>query len=143
MKTSRLAALILGFGVGVAFGGGSALACGGKDVHADGKTCGEAVSAGKAPHTLVMTSAQAVANQPGVKKATFEVQGVTCDSCRNHITTALMQVDGVTAVEFVKKTAFVSYTEAKVQPAALAAAIKEAGYEATIPGSSKKTTAKN
>jgi copper chaperone CopZ len=133
----RLIALVavFGFAPGIS---GIAFACG--DSHADAKTsCGAAAKAGKAPHSLVLTATAADAGEPGVKKASCEVKGMTCDSCRKHIESALLQVEGVKSVQFVKKMAYVSYTEAKVKPDALVAAIQGAGYEAIVPASDLKT----
>lgn len=102
-------------------------------------SCGATAKAGEAPHTLTLASAPADTATPGIRKATFKVKGVTCQSCRDHITTALMQIKGVTLVEFVKKNAQISYNETQVKPAALIAAIKEAGYEAVDASGNGKT----
>jgi copper chaperone CopZ len=137
MNHFRLAALILVFGLNMGLSE-TVWACG--DAHAEGKaSCGMSAKAGEAPHTLALTAAPADSDEPGVKKASFEVKKMTCDSCRKHIEAALMQVEGVKSVKFVKKMAYVYYAEAKVKPENLVSAIQGAGYEATVPPALKKT----
>ena len=109
-----------------------AWACGDKKMSAaEAESC-------KSQHSMVMTASGEKA-QAGFAKATFEVKGMTCESCRGHIREALMKVEGVKEVTFVKKTASVEYAEAKVKPEALMAAIQGAGYEATLPSAKGKT----
>jgi copper chaperone len=107
-----------------------AWACGEKASAEEAKAC-------KSQHAMVMTSSGEKAAE-GIAKATFEVKGMTCDSCRSHIREALMKVEGVKGVTFVKKVATVEYTEAQVKPEILLSAIQGAGYEATAPEAKTK-----
>lgn len=109
--------------------GQSAWACG-------DKTSAEAAQSCKSQHAMVMTSSGEKAAE-GMAKATFEVKGMTCESCRTHIREALMKVEGVKGVTFVKKIATVEYTAAQVKPELLLSAIQGAGYEATAPEAAK------
>jgi|GEM_PF-1121112 len=122
MKKMNLMVLAV---VSVLVGAQSALACG-------DKTSAEAAQSCKSQHAMVMTSSGEKAAE-GMAKATFEVKGMTCESCRSHIREALMKVEGVKGVTFVKKTATVEYTAAQVKPEILLSAIQGAGYEATAP----------
>lgn len=62
------------------------------------------------------------------------VQGMTCDSCALHVTKALKSVPGVKAVDVPGwESARASVTvESGVNAEALAAAVREAGYSATV-----------
>jgi len=60
---------------------------------------------------------------------TLRVSGMTCNGCVKHVTTALREVRGVTAVEVDLATGRAKVVhEAPV--AALISAVTEAGYEA-------------
>ena len=62
---------------------------------------------------------------------TFDVRGMTCDNCVQHVTRAVRElagVDGVT-VSLAAKSAIV---EGTVDPKAVIAAIEEEGYEALL-----------
>lgn len=64
----------------------------------------------------------------------LSVTGMTCDHCVAKVEKALQDVDGVWGV-FVERdvgTADVDYDDTKAGPEALTAAVKAAGYEATV-----------
>lgn len=63
---------------------------------------------------------------------TFRVTGMTCGNCEKHVRHAAEHVAGVTAVEVDRpgNRATVSYDPQATTPAAIAAAITEAGYDA-------------
>ena len=69
-----------------------------------------------------------------VETIRFRVAGMTCGSCVNRITRAVLKLDGVTrvAVDLRRETATVSREPALVSNAALAAAVAEAGFEADL-----------
>lgn len=103
----------------------AALAC---DEHADGAdhaTCehakGSTVTAGD-------SSAKG-------SRVVIPVTGMHCGMCAQRVTTALSDVAGVKFVEtsVESKQAVVVYDGAKAKPAALAKAIKAAGYEPGKP----------
>ena len=68
-------------------------------------------------------------------KRLLKVEGMMCEHCVKHVTDALMSVPGVTKadVNLKKKGALVDCSE-EVTNEALVAAVKEAGYEATVKG---------
>jgi copper chaperone len=69
------------------------------------------------------------------EKATIAVGGMTCNGCVRSVTNAVSQVNGVRSVEvsLAGKAATVEYDPAATSPAAIAAAIEGAGFDAT-PG---------
>ncbi len=60
----------------------------------------------------------------------FSVPGMTCGHCVHAVTTEVLAVDGVTGVEVDLDSKTVVATGDHLDPAALAAAIDEAGFEA-------------
>ncbi|TAL17865.1 heavy-metal-associated domain-containing protein [bacterium] len=78
-----------------------------------------------------------------VKRAVFEVSGVTCGSCGLKIRRALKGVPGITAVDvdIEKKTVTVDYKEGETDPKALAEAISGTGYPALLLESSSPSPA--
>ncbi len=68
------------------------------------------------------------------RTVTLAVPGMTCPICPITIKESLEKVAGVTAVasDVEKKTATVTYDDAKAQPAALTRATADAGYPSTI-----------
>ena len=77
---------------------------------------------------------------------TFEVEGMTCDSCVKGITGTLTLVKGVESVEvdLYKETAVVVHDASKVSAADLEGRIDRMGYEATVraPTADAKAEAK-
>ncbi len=63
------------------------------------------------------------------------VGGMSCGGCARRVTHALQAVEGVTKAEvsLAEKRAIVTYEPARVQPAALVAAIRDAGYDPGEP----------
>ncbi len=61
----------------------------------------------------------------------FEVTGMTCDNCVQHVTKALQQVPGVTAVkvDLASKSARV---EGEFDDKQIVEAVEEEGYEAAL-----------
>ncbi|MDT7531280.1 cation transporter [Sphingopyxis sp. SE2] len=72
------------------------------------------------------------------RTATLQIKNVSCVTCVPIVKRTLSRVSGVTKVAVVEKagiaTATVSFDDAKVAPAALAAAASEAGYPAVVKG---------
>ncbi|MEZ5287345.1 MAG: heavy metal-associated domain-containing protein [Vicinamibacterales bacterium] len=66
----------------------------------------------------------------------FAVTGMTCGNCERHVRHAAEAVAGVSdvVVDRPANRATVSYDPAVATPAAIAAAITEAGYETTEAG---------
>jgi len=66
--------------------------------------------------------------------ATFRVEGMSCQGCVASVTRALKAVSGVAdvTVSLNDKCATVRYDEAEAAPAALVAAIEDAGFDAEI-----------
>ena len=63
-------------------------------------------------------------------KTTLKIDGMACEHCVHHVTEALKGVAGVSSakVDLKKKSAEVEHADS-VNPAALKAAVEEAGYE--------------
>ena len=61
---------------------------------------------------------------------TYRVDGMTCDNCRVAVTGEVGRVAGVAAVDVNLDTKLVRVEGAGVDPAAVVAAIDEAGYDA-------------
>ena len=66
-------------------------------------------------------------------KQEFAVEGMHCGGCVKSVTGAISRLPGVhnVAVSLEKKGATVEYDGAALQPAAIIAAIVEAGFEAS------------
>ncbi|MDH4063888.1 MAG: heavy-metal-associated domain-containing protein [Acidobacteriota bacterium] len=66
----------------------------------------------------------------------FSVTGMTCGNCEKHVRHAAEQVPGVSAVSVDRpgNRATVSFDPGVTTPAAIAAAITDAGYETTEAG---------
>jgi copper chaperone len=62
--------------------------------------------------------------------ATYLVTGMTCEHCRTAVTDEVTGVAGVTAVDVDLETKLVRVHGRDVEPAAVVAAIDEAGYDA-------------
>src|SRR5713226_8721997 len=62
------------------------------------------------------------------------VRGMTCDSCAAHVTTALKSVEGVKAADVPgwQSARATVVAESDLKAKALAAAVREAGYSATV-----------
>ncbi len=62
--------------------------------------------------------------------STFQVIGMTCGHCVNAVTQEISKLDGVTRVDIDLPTGSVTVeSDEPVDPAAVAAAVGEAGYE--------------
>ncbi len=63
------------------------------------------------------------------------VEGMTCDNCVRHVTKALESVPGVASasVDLVAACATVEFDPAEATTAAIASAVKEAGYTLKTP----------
>ena len=63
-------------------------------------------------------------------KTSYEVAGMTCDHCVRAVATEVSKVAGVNDVDVDLETGNVTVTsDGPVDPAAIAAAVEEAGYE--------------
>lgn len=62
------------------------------------------------------------------KTQTFDVTGMTCDNCVKHVTEALQQVPGVTAVQ-VDLATNSAQVEGDFEERQIVEAIEEEGYE--------------
>ena len=63
----------------------------------------------------------------------LDIDGMTCAACVNRVEKALLKVDGVTtaSVNLAAETASVHFDPARVDHAALSAAVTKAGYTGT------------
>jgi copper chaperone CopZ len=64
-----------------------------------------------------------------MERTTYAVRGMTCEHCRAAVREEVGAVAGVTAVEVDLATGAVTVEGEGVSPAAVAAAVEEAGYE--------------
>ena len=64
-------------------------------------------------------------------KLIFDVRGMTCDNCVQHVTKAVRELPGVTAVT-VSLATNSAEVEGDVAESAVIEAIEEEGYEASI-----------
>ena len=64
-------------------------------------------------------------------KILFDVKGMTCDNCVQHVTKAVQSIPGVTAVKVDLATSSAD-VEGTFDTAAIVAAIEEEGYEAAV-----------
>ena len=84
---------------------------------------------------LIVAPASAVAE--GAKRATLDVQGMTCGSCTASVRIVLKKLDGVTdaKVSFDERRAVVTYDPAKVTPQKMADTINaKLPYKAKVAG---------
>jgi len=72
-----------------------------------------------------------------MKTVTLKVSGMTCGSCRAHVSQALSAVDGVTAVNVDLGTgeAAVTFDPSRSDSDALGDAVRTAGYGAEVASS--------
>lgn len=64
---------------------------------------------------------------------TYKVSGMTCDHCINAVTSELLGIEGVTAVDISLDTGEVRVTNSReLTIAEVSAAIDEAGYELVL-----------
>ena len=65
-----------------------------------------------------------------IRDLTLGITGMTCGSCKRHVESALAGVPGVheATVDLGRGTAHVRYDESAASPAALAEAVRRAGY---------------
>lgn len=77
---------------------------------------------------------QPQSNEPQVRTTTLAIAGMSCDACVGHVTRALDRMTGVVHVNVDLPTAeaTVEHLPTRVDPAALIAAVRDAGYEARI-----------
>ncbi|CUU07664.1 copper ion binding protein [Candidatus Thermokryptus mobilis] len=95
--------------------------------------------------TILFALSISASAQEGVKTAKITVKGISCDNCLDEVKEALVNVKGVSSVEF-EKTDFknhlgivkVSYNPKQVNQDKLAEAINEAGFETNLQ-TEKKT----
>ena len=60
----------------------------------------------------------------------YSVPGMSCDHCKQAVSSELLEVDGVDAVQVDLETKLVTVRGSALEDSALRAAIDEAGYEA-------------
>ena len=72
------------------------------------------------------------------EQVTLNVDGMTCAGCQAHVQEALAGKPGVTeaSVNLLMKRAAVSFDPTVISPEALVEAVRESGYEASLPDSS-------
>ena len=71
------------------------------------------------------------------EQVTLNVDGMTCAGCQAHVQEALAGKAGVTqaSVNLLMKRAAVTFDPSVISPGALVEAVRESGYEASLPDS--------
>ncbi len=66
--------------------------------------------------------------------ATLNIQGMTCGGCVKSVTKVLTEIDGVSRadVDLAAARAVVEFDASKTNPAALAEAVDDAGFDAQV-----------
>jgi mercuric ion binding protein len=84
------------------------------------------------PLTAMLLASTAFAGPP--RTVTLQVQNMTCETCPIVVRKALRRVPGVSSanVDFVLKTATVSFDPDRVKPSALTEATTNAGFPSTL-----------
>lgn len=74
------------------------------------------------------------------KQVTFNVEGMSCESCENHINNELAKVNGVLSYKtsYAQKSSVVTFDKSKVDVATIENAINKTGYK--VKGSKMNTT---
>lgn len=62
----------------------------------------------------------------------LKITGMMCDACVSHVSKAIKRLPGVTAVDVNLEQATAVVRHEAVAPAALLAAVDEAGYQAAV-----------
>ena len=85
------------------------------------------------PTTTTDPATIAVAGAAEPETCVLDIDGMTCAACVNRVEKALLKVDGVTTatVNLAAETASVHFDPARVDHAALSAAVTKAGYTGT------------
>jgi copper chaperone len=79
-------------------------------------------------------------DRPTHPSTTLAITGMSCGSCRRHVSAALEQIEGVEQVDvdLATRSASVRHSSA-VSSAALIAAITQAGYGARVTGAAARS----
>ena len=74
-----------------------------------------------------------------MQKEHFDIRGMTCSACSSRVSKAVSALDGVAEVNvnLLKNSMTVDFEESRVSPSDLAAAVSDAGYEASVRASGK------
>ena len=74
-----------------------------------------------------------------MKKQRFDINGMTCAACAAHVERSVSSVDGVTdlAVSLLTDSMTLTYDETKTHPDIICAAVKRAGYSASVSDGAK------
>lgn len=80
-----------------------------------------------------------------MKKAKFNIQGMTCSSCQAHVNKAVEKLDGVksVSVNLLSNNMIVEYDEKKVDDNKIIASVIDAGYGATTISENEKNQKSN
>jgi copper chaperone len=73
-----------------------------------------------------------------MRKLTLHIDGMTCGHCLNAVNQALASAPGVRLESLRIGLAELTYDEHKTSPAAIEAAVAQAGYTATASGSAEQ-----
>lgn len=73
------------------------------------------------------------------KKCNFDISGMTCSACSQHVEKAVSKLDGVNkaSVNLVAETMMVEYDDSKLSTDNIVKAVVDAGYGATLHGQSQ------
>jgi copper chaperone CopZ len=87
-----------------------------------------------APAALPAKEAAPAAKNARMATATLTIEGMHCQGCAMMITQKLEKLKGVKVakVDFDKREAFIQFDPSRCKPDDLVAAVKQAGYKATV-----------
>lgn len=110
-----------------------AAACAGPS--ATGPAPAAPAAASKAAEPSPAKPLAATAPAEATATVSIPVSGMHCGNCSRRVTAALTAIDGVVSAEtlLAEKRAVVTYAPARVTPAAMVAAIRDAGYQPGEP----------
>ena len=74
-----------------------------------------------------------IVNQSNIQIVSFDIQGMTCASCEQHVTHAVNELEGIVnvATSFTKANAEVEYDNSKTSKEDIEKAINSTGYKVT------------
>ena len=78
-----------------------------------------------------------------MRKETFNVTGMTCSACAARVERAVKKMEGTAdvSVNLLTNTMTLAYDEAAANPAAIIAAVEDAGYGASVKGAASAQAA--
>lgn len=100
---------------------------------AAGGCCGGACACGDSTSAAVSSAGCSASESADMVVQHFDMTGLTCSNCVNHVSTAVSAIDGVCCVDIDlhagSQSKLVVTSPSAIDPAAIAAAVSAAGYQ--------------